>query len=75
MKGTVTLNTDEFLGMMRENEAMKSRIEKLENYIMNDNLICESTGDYRFVYIDTMKSLGITEEQMEIFKKVKEFEN
>ena len=75
MIGTSTIDTEYLVNLVQENAMMKQRIEKLENYIMKDNCCTDETGEYRFVFVEDMKLLGITQEQMDMFIKVKELEN
>lgn len=75
MIGTSTIDTEYLINLVQENAMMKQRIEKLENYIMKDNCMENETGEYRFVFVEDMKLLGITQEQMNLFIKVKELEN
>lgn len=75
MIGTSTIDTEYLVNLVQENAMMKQRIEKLENYIMKDNCMENETGEYRFVFVEDMKLLGITKEQMDLFIKVKELEN
>lgn len=75
MIGTSIIDTEYLVNLVQENAMMKQRIEKLENYIMEDNCVENELGEYRFVFVEDMKMLGITQEQMDLFIKVKELEN
>ena len=75
MIGTSIIDTEYLVNLVQENAMMKQRIEKLENYIMKDNCCTDGTGEYRFVFVEDMKLLGITQEQMDLFIKVKELED
>lgn len=75
MIGTSIIDTEYLVNLVQENAMMKQRIEKLENYIMKDNCVKDEPGEYRFVFVEDMKMLGITQEQMDLFIKVKELEN
>lgn len=75
MIGTSIIDTEYLVNLVQENAMMKQRIEKLENYIMEDNCCTGGTGEYNFVFVEDMKMLGITQEQMDLFLKVKELEN
>lgn len=75
MIGTSIIDTEYLVNLVQENAMMKQRIEKLKNYIMKDNCVKDELGEYRFVFVEDMKMLGITQEQMDLFIKVKELEN
>ena len=75
MIGTSTIDTEYLVNLVQENAMMKQRIEKLENYIMEDNCCTGEAGEYNLVFVEDMKMLGITQEQMDLFLKVKELEN
>lgn len=70
MQGTVVVDASYFVEVIRQNEAMKQRIELLENYIMEDNWC-----DGRLVLKADMLKIGITNEQLRLFEKGKELED